>query len=196
MGQTLKLADARNIAPPVEVLSERAQALRQAVTESVTTDDVAEMMKAIVTKAKGGDLAAAKFVLDYLTGGAPKVQLNIGVRGKSQPEDQPPATTRPVVYPPSTNGNGHTNGRTNGTGHARHNPDLDEAMDSRKPTVGELRRRVARYLKKNGPTPEADLCELFEIEPVCADTIFQHEWFDKAKDGWHVTPAGRKDTGG
>lgn len=139
----LDLATARRLTPPVQ--SSLAAGLGAAVLAEIGPDDVAEIIRLQVQKAKAGNSAAAKFVLDL-----------VGKAGKSAPA---PMDGRP-------------------------SPD---------PTVGELRRRIARYLIKNGATPEPELCELFEIEPDEAETVLVCEWFDKATAGWHINKQGRKE---
>jgi hypothetical protein len=53
----------------------RVARLRTVLLESVTEDDLRVIVKKILDKAKGGDLAAAKTVFDYTTG-KPKGTLN------------------------------------------------------------------------------------------------------------------------
>jgi hypothetical protein len=59
-------ADVRDESP-----ARRALACREGFLGSVTPDDVREISTAIVRRAKDGDLAAAKFVLERLIGTAP-----------------------------------------------------------------------------------------------------------------------------
>jgi hypothetical protein len=61
-------------------------------------------------------------------------------------------------------------------------------------TAGKLRRRVARYLFKNGPTSEADLVELFGTEAADSTTL-DCPWFARCNTGWHLTALGRKECG-
>lgn len=48
--------------------SSRSAELRKAFTEAVTDEDVAEIARSLVDLAKGGDIAAAKVVLDRCIG--------------------------------------------------------------------------------------------------------------------------------
>lgn len=49
----------------------RALEFREAFLERVTTDDVAEISAALLKRAKEGDLAAARIILDRLLGSTP-----------------------------------------------------------------------------------------------------------------------------
>lgn len=171
MGQSLRLADAREMTPAVESLGSSALAMRQAAIDAISIDDITEIIRKQVEKAKGGDAAAAKFVLDYATGGSAKVQINV----KSGPGQPPKESGPPALV-------------MNGTGKRR------EPEQAPKPkTVGEIRRSVARYLAKNGPASEEALSELFKIDPSEAETLFMHEWFGRCKEGWHLSAIGRKE---
>ena len=61
---SLKLADARHNSPPVN--SDLADGLCATALESISESDVGDMMRAVVSKAKKGDVTACKFVLDFL----------------------------------------------------------------------------------------------------------------------------------
>lgn len=50
--------------------------------------DVEDLIRALMEKAKGGDLKAAKFVTDFLTGGAPAVKLHQHVTYRRSRSDQ------------------------------------------------------------------------------------------------------------
>jgi hypothetical protein len=70
----IKLAEARVLTPAPTGIGAWAEKLRQAAFDAVKEQDITELMAGLLAKAKAGDLAAAKLVLGYLTGGAPKVQ--------------------------------------------------------------------------------------------------------------------------
>lgn len=72
----LKLADAAELTPPVDEVGEWATELRKAAFNAVSEQDITDIMRKQLEKAKAGDSAAAKMVLGYLTGGgAPKVKI-------------------------------------------------------------------------------------------------------------------------
>ncbi len=169
MTTSLRLADAREMTPPVAALGERAQAARAAIAGSVSDDDLAAIMAAQVKKAKAGDSAAAKFVLDQIVGKSPSIQVNMGVRDR-RPMDggEPSVGGRAVLMSPMA--------------------------EPKEVTVGESRRQIARYLAKNGPQSWADLAELFLIDEECEDTVMIHGWFEKClPDGWQVTATGKRE---
>jgi hypothetical protein len=58
-------------ATPMDVNSWQAR-MRAAVLQSVGTDDIRDIMAAIVQKAKKGDLQAARLVLSYAVGNPPR----------------------------------------------------------------------------------------------------------------------------
>lgn len=66
------------------------QALRHAVDQNVTADDLDGIVKAFVEKAKKGDEKAARFVIDYLMGGklAPQ-QVTINNHFQTDPDRKP-----------------------------------------------------------------------------------------------------------
>lgn len=170
---TLNLADARRLTPPVERLGERAQAARAAIAEAVSNDDIAEIMRKQVEKAKAGDVGSAKFVLDQVAGKMPSMQVSVGVRGRPPAKDEYEEQHSPRLVLAS--------------------PSNDLSKDK---TVGESRRTIARYLAKNGPTPWQDLAELFLIEKDCEEPVMEGcGWFERCKDGWHLTTTGRKESG-
>jgi hypothetical protein len=70
----LKLNDARILTPAPTGVGAWAEKLRAAAFNAVKEADVTEIMAGLVKKAKEGDQAAAKLVLNYLTGGGAKVQ--------------------------------------------------------------------------------------------------------------------------
>jgi hypothetical protein len=72
MRNSLKLADAKAATPPVQIIGKYAAQLREALYDACSEGELVDVMKSQVAKAKAGDTKAAKFVIDYLTGGAAK----------------------------------------------------------------------------------------------------------------------------
>jgi hypothetical protein len=58
------LAEARRLTPPLS--ASIADGLRMAAVEAITEEDVSDIIRAQVAKAKGGDSTAARFVLEFL----------------------------------------------------------------------------------------------------------------------------------
>lgn len=82
---TLKLAEAEKLAPAPDGVGTWAAKLRAATEAAVTEADLTEMVRAISEKAKKGDLAAAKWLVDFLTPKpppAPKVLVKRVVVGR------------------------------------------------------------------------------------------------------------------
>jgi len=75
--------------------SRRVAALREALLESVTEDDIRAVAEALVSKAKGGDIPAVRELLDRLLGKgddtsrdvAPVIHLVTGVPRSDDEED-------------------------------------------------------------------------------------------------------------
>lgn len=86
MGATLKLSEARQLAPPPDGLGAFAAKLRAATEKAVTEDDLAAMLAAVRDKAKAGDLKALDWLVKFLQPPAPpkvvvkKVVVNRGGR--------------------------------------------------------------------------------------------------------------------
>lgn len=77
----LKLSEARDLTPRPDGVGEWAQRLREAAFNAVSETDMTELMASLLARAKAGDLAAARLVLGYLTGGgAPRVQQVVMVQ--------------------------------------------------------------------------------------------------------------------
>lgn len=81
-----------DIAPAPGGLGEMAVAARSAIFNAITHDDLAEIARAQVKKAKGGDTAAAKFLFEFLAG--PRVVVIAG-------NPATPASAGPVVRLPA-----------------------------------------------------------------------------------------------
>lgn len=89
----------KNVAPtPVDVASWMTR-LRTALFENVSEDDVAEIARTLVAKAKAGDLAATRLLLGYVTGGSSTViKQAVIVQGQALS----PLPTAPTVSLPHT----------------------------------------------------------------------------------------------
>ena len=65
--------------PPPDVVADKVAALREAMFAAVTPADVGAVMAGVVEKARGGDLKAAKLLLDYLQPGRSGVTVQQAV---------------------------------------------------------------------------------------------------------------------
>lgn len=177
--RTLTLRDAAEAAPAPSGVGAWADRLRAAAYDAVKESDIQEVIQAQLVKAKAGDQKAAKFVLDFLTGGAPKVQLQKVVVYKQSRTVQRQAKPRPGE---------------------RHNPDLDDAMEARPtaapveagPSVRVLRRLAALFLHANGPCPGPGLAAELEVSAEELETVLECEWFALTAGKWTLTPEGRQ----
>lgn len=85
----LALRDANSLAPPATgAATEWVTRMGDALREAVTADDVAEIMKGVVAKAKEGDTKAIKQVLDFVGQATSRPQVVVGVRA-SVPQHGP-----------------------------------------------------------------------------------------------------------
>lgn len=66
----MKNNDIKAKTPKLSGIGEWAEALRKAAYDGVRETDISEIMGVLILKAKEGDMKAARFVLDYLTGSA------------------------------------------------------------------------------------------------------------------------------
>jgi hypothetical protein len=85
---TLKISDAQQRTPASGV-GEWAQALHEATFNAVTEQDMADVMKVIVDKAKSGDLGAAKLLLGYVTPSRPAAAQQVVMVQHGTPEPPP-----------------------------------------------------------------------------------------------------------
>ncbi len=105
MPKPLKLSEARLQTPPASGgVGEWASTLRAAAFDAVTRDDITDLMRSILEKAKSGDLRAAKLILDYLTGRQPRTSpspVTQQVMVVQSDRDSPPIEDlrQPVLYP-------------------------------------------------------------------------------------------------
>jgi hypothetical protein len=60
-------------------------------------------------------------------------------------------------------------------------------------SILDQRRKIARYMTKNGATSKAHLCELFELSEERVEKVCSHIWFAPTADGWHITSVGRRE---
>lgn len=171
----LRLNEAAEMAPPPAGIGAWAEKLRQAAYDAVKEGDVQDLIRVQMEKAKAGDLKAAQFVLDFLTGGAPKVHLQ-----------------KVVVYKES---------RTV----QRHSKPRPEAVEDRAlpaepamiapPPVKVLRRLAAKILAAEGPTPAPAIAGQLEVEADHLPRILECDWFKLTGGKWALTPEGRQANG-
>ena len=57
-------------------------------------------------------------------------------------------------------------------------------------TSDQRRAKCVRYIAKNGPTPGAELCRLFNIPPGSQTAVLSHEWFERHPKGFTLTSLG------
>ena len=72
----IRLADLKEQMPGYHEAAQSALALRAAMFDSVTAEDIAAIMAAQVKRAKEGDSKAAKFITDLLAQGQPTVHVH------------------------------------------------------------------------------------------------------------------------
>lgn len=77
---SLILNRVRESLPSFEESAQCASKLKAAVFDGVTATDMKTIMQGLVDKAKSGDLAATKVLLDFVSKSAPTPQLSIGAR--------------------------------------------------------------------------------------------------------------------
>lgn len=90
----LDLATARRMTPPLS--ASIADGLRMAAIEAITEDDVGQIVRMQVEKAKNGDTAASKFVLEFLGKQSAATQPRI-VQPSRKSEAEDSANTRRIV---------------------------------------------------------------------------------------------------
>jgi hypothetical protein len=78
--RTITLAQAREAFPSLGESAACAQKLKAAIFEGVKESDMKAIMEGLVKKAKHGDLAATKTLLDFVSKSAPAPQLSLGAR--------------------------------------------------------------------------------------------------------------------
>jgi hypothetical protein len=83
---------------PVDVASWMTR-LRTALFENVSEDDIAEIARSLVAKAKAGDLAATRLLMSYVMGGA---GMNIKQAVIVQGQPMSPLPAAPTVSLPHT----------------------------------------------------------------------------------------------
>lgn len=175
-----RLSEMQSLTPAPNGVGAWAEKLREAAYDAVKEADVQELIKSLMEKAKAGDLKAAKFVMDFLTGGAPKVQMQTVIVHKRT------KTTQRQAPPPAKG--------------ERHSPDLDELMEARprpaaldaSPSVKVLRRLAALSLNANGPSPGPALAAQLEVTAEELETVLECDWFALKGGHWSLTPEGRQ----
>ena len=65
---------------PGNPYARRVASLRRALLDAVTPDDLAELARALVGKAKAGDVAACKLLLPYMVGPPPELDPEVEAR--------------------------------------------------------------------------------------------------------------------
>jgi hypothetical protein len=104
---SLKLADARRDTPPATgAAGEWVTKVGEAMRDAVTADDVAEIMKGLVAKAKAGDPKAIRQVLDFVgkaeaQAAPPRATVSIGVRGAGPGRPSRTVESLPVASEPA-----------------------------------------------------------------------------------------------
>lgn len=176
---TLKLSDAQSMTPAPAGVGAWAEQLREAAYDAVKEGDVKELMATYMEKAKAGDLNAAKFVLNFLTGGAPKVQVQkVMVIKKSRSTNRQAPSVKP-------------------------NEPTDEELDEvcrlkpaepasiATPAVRVLRKMAAMFLRAEGDSPAAAIAQQLEVSLEDLEAVMQCDWFQLKRGSWDLTPAGR-----
>ena len=78
---TIRLTECRERTPAPAKLGDYYQQMREKICETVSGDDVQDIMRSLVARAKKGDVAAAKLVLAQVAGpAAPRVTQTIEVK--------------------------------------------------------------------------------------------------------------------
>jgi len=171
--------------PPAEGVGAFAEAALASAFNGITDADMGEMMKAIMQKAKEGDMKAAKFVLEFLGAHKPPppnvtVHLHKSKRTSEsrQTHEGRPAPTPakagdpaagPVPAPPS------------------------KAPDP--PHVTVLRRMAALILHTAGGTPATGLAGQLGVDQEGLTHLLTHDWFTAVGGRWELTAAGRREVG-
>ena len=65
---------------PGNPMGRRVAALRRALLDAVTEEDVRALAGALLEKAKGGDVAAARLIMPYLVGPPPDLDAEVEAR--------------------------------------------------------------------------------------------------------------------
>lgn len=173
----MTLTEARERTPsPTEGIGQWAEKLRAAAFDAVGETDIKEILAKQVEKAKAGDAAAAKFVLQYLTGAAAPVvsekrieTIKIVDRGSKKSKER----TRVVE--------------------AESPPPIPVAVDS--PAVRQLRRLVGLYLVQNHNCMLSEMERVLEIPAQQLKTVLNCDWFAEKAGRWALSPAGRNAVG-
>jgi hypothetical protein len=136
----------------------------------VKESDVEALMAGLMKKAQAGDVAAAKLVLGYLTGGgAPKARSE-----KRRRKPRPEPTSRLVEAEPAL---------------------TVRSVAVETAAVKQLRKLIGLYLIQNGAARTNELVRVLEIGADELEALLNHEWFGQARGEWSLTPGGRNAVG-
>lgn len=163
----MRLEDVEANAPAPSGLGMWAEKLRAAAYNAVTESDVEAMISAQVEKAKAGDATAAKFVLGFLAGPAPKVQVKqVVIRGRGKKRAADPDAS---ALPPAR--------------HAEPNPT---------PALKVYRRLAAHFIHVGGPATVAAIAQQLELPHDQVRVVIECTWFQEAHGAIELTPMGRR----
>lgn len=153
-------------------MGEFAEALQLAAFNGITEGDMTDMMKAVMAKAKEGDVRAIKFVLDFVGAGAPaQPQVQVHLHKTKRTSKATQEHTAPPRPEPAK-------------------ADPPQAVPAA-PGVTVLRRLAARVLLADGVTPGPALAAVLEVGPDELRHVLACDWFRQAAGGYELTPAGR-----
>lgn len=171
---SVKLDELRRSLPAFDEAAACAAELRAAMFGGVSEQDVTDIMKTFVAKAKAGDAAAAKLVLSVVAQSAPRATLSIGVRG---------------TMADGGTGNGHGQRMLAGS-----------PASAREEAAQELlltRTACAEFLGRLGPQTTAELAEHLSVPAEeIGRALAQGDlgWFEDVGRGkWRLTSIGRKE---
>lgn len=171
--------------PPAEGVGAFAEAALSAAFNGITDGDMKEMMAKIMEQAKGGDMKAAKFVLEFLGAHkAPPPQVTFHMHKTKRTSSS--RQTQEVRPRPGTAG-----GDDPGGGPVPAPP--TRVPDP--PHVTVLRRFAAKIIRADGPSPGPGLAGQLGVDGDELHHLMLHEWFQQENGGWALTVAGRREGG-
>lgn len=119
-------------------------------------------MRGLMSKAKTGDIAAARLVLGYLTGGGASKSGRKKGRSRQDREAERVVEAEPAA------------------------PVMIES-----PAARQFRRLIALYLVQNMTARIGEMERMLEIPEKDLRGFLNHEWFSETKGVYSVTPEGR-----